>query len=108
MNKKEGLKTGTAQYQKKVSLLEDAYNSRWQAIISFGCWLIADEIRLAGWYHSVMTIGPDPKPIGTCMTIHHQLCVTYGPLRTYKVFVKAYRGRIDEDLEVRHNNTANL
>ena len=87
--------------------MEDAYNKRWQSIVNFGRWVTADESRLAGWYHSIMTIGPEPKPIRTGMTLH-SLCVTHGPLRTYKLFVRAYGGRTDEDLDVKHQNTATL
>ena len=59
-----------------------------------------------------MTIGPEVKTICTGLTLH-SLCVTQGPLRTYKLFVRAYRGRAykgksDEDLDVKHNNTATL
>ena len=53
-----------------------------------------------------MTIGPEPKPIRTGMTLH--LCVTKGPLRTYKLFVRVYGGKSDEDLNTKHNNTATL
>jgi hypothetical protein len=38
---------------------------RWQAIVNPGRWITTDESRVAGWYHSVMTFGPDPKPIRT-------------------------------------------
>ena len=108
MDKKEGLKDGTAQHQKKHGQLEDGYNARWQGIVKFRRWVTADECRLAGWYHLLMTIGPEPKPICMGLTLH-SLCVTHGPLlRTYKLFVRAYRGKTDEDLEVKHNNTANL
>ena len=41
------------------------------------------------------------------MTLH-SLCVTKGPLRTYKLFVRAYGGKTDEDLDTKHQNTATL
>mmetsp|Transcript_2847 Transcript_2847/g.5763 ORF Transcript_2847/g.5763 Transcript_2847/m.5763 type:complete len:366 (+) Transcript_2847:358-1455(+) len=104
---KEGPKDGTAQHQKKHGQLEDAYNKRWQSIVNFGRWVTGDKSRLAGWYHSVMKIEPEPKPIRTGMTLH-SLCVTHGPLRTYKLFVRAYGGRSDEDLDTKHQNTATL
>ena len=98
---------GTSKHREKFSILEDAYNRRWQYMVHFGKWLTADESRLAGWYNSVMTQGPDPKPIRTGATLH-SLCVTHGPLRTYKLFVWTYGGNSDEDLNRRHPNTANL
>ena len=38
----------------------------------------------------------------------YSLCVTKGPLRTYKLFVRVNRGKTDEDLNTKHNNTAIL
>ena len=73
----------------------------------FGRLVTADESRVAGWYKSAMTIGPEPKPIRTGATIH-SLCVTHGPLRAYKHFVRVYGGKSDGDLETKHQNTATL
>ena len=89
----------TATHQKKFSILEDAYNRKWQSLVTFGKWVTADESRVAGWYHSPMTVGPEPKPIRTGATMH-SLCVTKGRLRTYKLFVRVYGGRADTDLNV--------
>jgi len=61
----------TAAHRLKHGLLEDAYNNRWQAVVDFGKWITADESRVAGWYHSAMTIGPEPKPIRTGATCWH-------------------------------------
>ena len=88
-------------------MLEDAYNERWQSMVTFGKWLTADESRVAGWYHLPMTVGLEPKPIQTGATMH-SLCVTKGRLRTYKLFVRVYGGRADTDLNRRHNNTETL
>ena len=55
----------------------------------------------------MMTIGPKPKPIQTGATIH-SLCVTHGPLRTYKLFVRTYGGKSDKDLDTKHQNIATL
>ena len=52
---------------------------------------------MAGWYHSPMTIGPEPKPIRTGATLH-SLCITFGILASYKLHVRAYGGASDEDL----------
>jgi len=65
----------TAHHRKKHGMLEDAYNERWRSIVKPGRWLTADESRVAGWFHSSMTIGPEPKPIRTGATLH-TLCVT--------------------------------
>jgi len=69
----------TARHRRKFAVIEDAYTKRWQAIVRFGRWMTADESRVAGWYYSPMTVGPEPKPIQTGATIH-SLCVTHGPL----------------------------
>jgi hypothetical protein len=61
---------GTAHYRRKFSMLEDGFNVRWKECIEFGKWLTFDESRVAGWYHSPITQGPDPKPIRTGATIH--------------------------------------
>ena len=55
---KEEATDTTARHRKKFSMVEDAYNRRWQAIVNFGKWITADESRVAGWYHSVITCGP--------------------------------------------------
>jgi len=65
----------TAAHRLKRGLLEDAYNNRWQAVVDFGKWITADESQVAGWYHSAMTIGHEPKPIRTGATLH-MLCIT--------------------------------
>jgi hypothetical protein len=83
-------------------MLEDAYNRRWQEMVKLGKWVTADESRCAGWYPSPSIIGPEPKPIRTGATLH-TLCVTKGPLRTYKLYVRMYGGKTDNDL-----NTASL
>ena len=64
-------------------------------------WITADESRVAGWYHSVMTIGPELKPIRTGATLH-TFCITKGPLHSYKLFARGYGGADDEDMN-KHN-----
>jgi hypothetical protein len=50
-----------------------------------------------------MTIGPEPKPIQTGATLH-TVCVTDGPLSTYKLFARTYDGgKGDEDINRRHH-----
>ena len=39
----------TAKHRRKFTVLEDAYNKRWQAIVKFGRWVTADESRIVGW-----------------------------------------------------------
>ena len=51
-----------------------------------------------------MPIGPEPKPIRTALTLR-SLCITKDPLRTYKLFVRVYGGKTDEDLNTKHQNT---
>ena len=55
--KEEAVDT-TARHRKKFSMVEDAYNRRWQGMVNFGKWITADESRVAGWYHSTITCGP--------------------------------------------------
>ena len=76
-------------------------------MVNFGKWLTADESRASGWYLSAMTMGPEPKPVRTGATLH-SLCVTKGPLSTYKLFVRVYGGKTDEDLNQIHPNTTTL
>ena len=51
-----------------------------------------------------MTIGPEPKPIRTGATLH-TVCVTKGPLSTYKLFARVYGGRYDEDIDKHNKHT---
>ena len=51
-----------------------------------------------------MTIGPDPKPIRTGATLH-TVCITKGPLRSYKLFAWVYGGATDEDMDVHNPHT---
>ena len=43
---------------------------RWQQCVKFGRWIATDESRVAGWYHSACTIGPNAKPIQMGATLH--------------------------------------
>ena len=38
----------------------------------------------------------------------YSLCVTKGPLATYKLFVRVYGGKFDGDLNNKHPNTVGL
>ena len=66
-------------------LVEDAYIKQWQECVKFGKWVMADESRFAGWYHSPCTIGTDPKPIRTVAALH-SLSVTRGKVQVYKLY----------------------
>ncbi len=66
-------------HRQKFEHIEDGFNRRWKECVIFGRWTTADESRVAGWYNSSITIGPEPKPIHTGATIH-SLCVTFGAL----------------------------
>jgi hypothetical protein len=71
-----------------------------------GKWITTDESRVAGWYHSVMTIGPEPKSIRTGATLH-TVCITNGPLiSTYKLFARVYGGKGDDDINIHNEHTA--
>jgi hypothetical protein len=83
------------------------YLKRWQACVNPGRWITTDESQVAGWYHSVMTIGPDPKPIRTGATLH-TACITKGPLATYKIFARVYGGEGDQDINRRNPHTVRV
>jgi hypothetical protein len=51
-----------------------------------------------------MTIGPEPKLIRTGSTLH-TVCVTHGPLSTYKLFAIVHGGKYDEDINRHHKHT---
>ena len=95
-----------ARHRRKFEYIEDGFNERWKECVVFGKWVTADESRVAGWYNSVITLGPEPKPIRTGATIH-SLCVTLGALASYKLHCRVYGGKTDEDLCKKHVNTAN-
>ena len=104
---KEAVTEGTARHRRKFGTLEGGYTNRWQAMVIFGREMTADESRVAGWYHSPMTVGPEPKPIRTGATFH-SLCMTKGRLRTYKLWVRAYGGKSDEDLDGANQHTETM
>ena len=60
---------------------------------------------MAGWYHSVMTIGPEPKPIQTGATLHTDVYITNGPLHAYKLFASVYGGKGNKDINVHNEHT---
>ncbi|KAL7540064.1 hypothetical protein ACHAXR_010797 [Thalassiosira sp. AJA248-18] len=104
---KEYIREDTANHRQKFGMLEDAYNAQWQAMVLFGRCMTADESPIAGWYHSPMTMGPEPKPIRTVGCTLHTLCVTYGTLAMYKLFARAYSSKTDSALDHRNKNTNN-
>jgi hypothetical protein len=95
--------TPTAKHRVKFGMVEDAFNKRWKELVTFGVHITFDESRVAGWYKSSITIGPEPKPIRTGATLH-SMCVTFGPLATYKLHVRAYGGREDEEMNKKTKN----
>ena len=94
---KMGRRGGKVKHRMKHGDLETAFWRRWQECVTVGRTVTADESRIAGWLKSVMTVGPEPKPICTGCTLY-TLCVTHGPLATYKLFCRAFGGKTDEDL----------
>ncbi|KAL7536120.1 hypothetical protein ACHAXR_006945 [Thalassiosira sp. AJA248-18] len=93
-------------HRRKYEHIEDGFNRRWKECVNFGRWITADESRVAGWYKSGITIGPEPKPIRTGATIH-SICVTHGDLKTFRLHCRVYGGKHDEGLNHVHHNTAN-
>ena len=60
----------TASHPVKFGLIENNYMKQWQQCVKFGQLITADESRVAGWYHSLSTIGPYPKPIQPGAELH--------------------------------------
>jgi hypothetical protein len=77
--------------------LSSSSYKRWQAIVNPGKWITTDESQVVGWYHSVITIGPEPKPIRIGATLH-TACVTKGSLSSYKLFASVYVGKFDQEI----------
>ena len=98
---------GTAHHRQKFSMFKDGFNIRWKECVEFGKWLTFDESRVAGWYHSSITQGPDPKPIRTGATIH-SLAIMHGNLALYKVRVQVFGGKTDGDLGKTNDNTVTI
>ena len=94
-----------AHHRRKFAIVEDAFNARWKEAVIFGRRLTMDESRTPGWYHGPTTQGPEPKPVRTGATMH-TVCVTDGPLATYKLHARTFGGKSDEDLQSRHVNVA--
>ena len=68
-------------------MVEDALNTCWKELVPCGLHITFDESRVAGWYESLITIDPDPKPIWTGATLH-SMCVMFGQLATFKLYVR--------------------
>ena len=93
----------TARHCKNNIDVEDTICQRWKEYVNFGMWVTFNESRVAGWYNSAMTIGPEPKPIWTGATIH-SLCVSKGDLAGYKLHARTYGGASEESLCVKHKH----
>ena len=104
MDEKVDLLESTAPHRCKFKNVEDAFNAVWKFHVLFGKDLTFDESRLAGWFHSGMTIGPEPKPIRTGATMH-SMCVTSGALASYMLHVRSYGGKHNKDLNRTTENT---
>ena len=66
-----------------------------------------DKSQIAGLFKTKMTCGPEPKPICMGVTLH-TLCITTGPLTSFKLHARMYDGAKDDDLDRIHENTLNL
>ena len=98
---------GTAHHRQKFSMFKDGFNSWWKECDEFGKLLTFNESHVAGWYHSPITQGFDPKPIRTGATIH-SLAITHGDLALYKVNVQVFGRKTDGDLGKTNNNTVTI
>ncbi len=91
----------------KFAIIEDAFNKRWKEAMIFRWQLTMDESQTTGWYHGPITQGPEPKPVHTGATMH-TVCVTDGPLATYKLHAWMFGGKTDGDLQSCHINTITM
>jgi hypothetical protein len=85
-------------------MFEDGFNRQGKECMIFGLWLTFDESCVAGWYHSPIMQGPDPKSICIGATIH-SLAITHGNLASYKVHVCVFGGASDGDLDKMNKKT---
>ena len=51
-----------------------------------------DKSRVAGWYNSPITCGPEPKPIRTGATLL-SLAIAFVPLAGYKMHAQTFGGK---------------
>ena len=84
MDKKRCNPDGTAHHCQKFLGFKDGFNCQFKECVMFRHWLTFNESHVAGWYHSPITKGPDPKPICISATIH-LLAITHDDLALYKV-----------------------
>ena len=96
-----------AKHRTKFGDVEDSFNRRWKEGITPGKWITFDKIRVARWYNSPITMGPEPKPIRTGATMH-SLCVMKGPLATYKLYVRTYGVKLDKNLTRECSHTGSV
>jgi hypothetical protein len=99
--------TEVAHHCRKFAIIEDAFNEQWKEAVIFRQQLTMDESRMPSWYHGPITQGPEPKPVRTGATMH-TVCVTDGPLATYKLHTWTFRGKTDGDLQSHHINTITM
>ena len=94
----------TAHHCRKFALFEDGFNCHSKECVQFRCWVTFEESHVAGWYHSPITQGPDPKLICTGATIH-SLAITYGKLASHKLHVRVFSRKSDKDLGRKTDHT---
>jgi hypothetical protein len=91
----------------KFGIVEDAFNAQWKAAVIFGRRLSMDKSHTPSWYKGPITQGLEPKPICTG-SMMHTVCVTDGPLATYKLHAWTFVGKMDEDLQHGHVNVVTM
>ena len=93
-----------AHHHQKLSMFEYGFNRQGKECVMFRCWLTFNESRVAGWYHSPIMQGPDPKPICTGVAIH-LLVIMHSDLVPYKVHVCVFGRATEGDLGKDNENT---
>jgi hypothetical protein len=93
----------TDKHKAKFIMVKDTFNVHWKELVSHGLHITFDKSRVAGWYTSSITIGPDLKPILTGMTLR-SMSNMIGLLVTFKLHVHTYNGEEDEDMNKSNPN----
>ena len=93
-----------AWHQQQFAIVKDLFNRHWKDAMMSGCWLMIDKIQTPGWDHGPITQGLEPEPICTGMMMH-TICITDGPLATYKLHCRIFGGKTDKDFQSHHVNT---
>ncbi len=97
----------TARHLRKLGEIKDAINHQWKEGVTSGMAMTHNKSRIAGWYKSEITCGPESKPIWTGATLH-SMAVSFGPLARYKLHARTFGGKNDGNLRMVHEKCASI